>query len=164
MAEHGVADDRIKQELASHRFFRSLPEELRDRLAGCGEFVSFDKETEILTEGAPANSFFAIRSGRVAIGVHTPNRGLVTIETLHSGDIAGWSWLFPPYRCHLDAVALEPVEAIELHAQCIRSYVDEDPKAGLLLVNAIAAVMEERLESARMRLVDLYGGDDESTR
>ena len=155
---------RINDLLVGHRFFQPLPDELRERLAGCSELVTFKAGENLLTEGAQANSFFAIRSGRVAVGVHTPNRGLAVIETLHPGDIVGWSWLFQLHRWRFDAVALEPVRAVELHAACIRSYLDSDPRAGYELVCAIAAVMHERIESARFRLIDLYGDSNESRR
>ena len=29
------------------------------------------------------------------------------IETLEAGEVVGWSWLFPPYRWHFDARALD---------------------------------------------------------
>ena len=154
----------VADELAAHRFFARLPDDLRTRLADCANNVAFAAEQRLLSEGAPAGSFFAIRSGRVAVGIRTPNRGLAVIETLHAGDLLGWSWLFPPYRWHFDAVALEPVRAVELHAPCIRSYVEEHPRAGYDLVRGIAEVMEERLESARLRLLDLYGSADEPQR
>lgn len=151
---------RIADAMADHRFFQPLEPEMRERLAECAEYVKYDKGARILTEGDPANSFFAIQGGRVAVGVHTPHRGLAIIETLQTGDVLGWSWLLPPYRWNFDAVALAPVRAIEFHAQCIRPYLDENPKAAYALVTGIAGVMEERLQSARMRLIDLYGDDD----
>lgn len=154
----------VADELAGHRFFARLPEDLRTRLADCANNVVFAAEQRLLAEGAPASSFFAIRSGRVAVGIRTPNRGLAVIETLHAGDILGWSWLFAPYRWHFEAVAVEPVRAVELHAECIRRYVEEHPRAGWDLVRGIAEDMEERLESARLRLIDLYGGGDEPVR
>lgn len=154
----------VADELAAHRFFTALPVELRARLADCANNVVFVAGQQLLREGTPADSFFAIRSGRVAVGMRTPNCGLALIETLHAGDILGWSWLLPPYRWHFDAVAIEPVRAIELHAACIREYLDGRPQAGFDLVRGIAAVMEERLESARMRLLDLYGSGDDPPR
>ena len=153
---------RVSDELAEHRFFVRLGDDLRARLADCTNNVVYAADQELLREGAVANSFFAIRSGRVAVGIRKPNQGLVVIETLHAGDLLGWSWLFPPHRWHFDAVAIEPVRAIELHAECIRSYIGAHPAAGFELVRGIAEVMEERLESARLRLLDLYGSDDES--
>lgn len=101
-----------------------------------------------------------LSAGRVSVGVHVPSKGLVSLETLHRGDIMGWSWVLPPYRWHFDAVALEQVRAIELHADCILPYLEEDPAAGFRVMSSVARIMEERLDSARMRLLDLFGGSD----
>ncbi len=147
----------IEGELAKHRFFRELPADLRARLANCSNNVVFEAGATITTEGQAAKSFFAIRSGRVNIGIHVPHKGLVVVETLQSGDILGWSWVLPPYRWHFDAVAIEHVRAIELHADCMLAYLDENPESGYRLLRQVASIMEERLDSARMRLLDLYG-------
>lgn len=150
----------LAEELAAHRFFEVFPDELRNRLAGCANNVVFAAGETLCTEGTPAKSFYAIRSGRVNVGVHVPNKGLVTLETLQTGDIMGWSWVLPPYRWHFDAVAAEPVRAIELHSDCLLPYLDENPAAGYRLISEVAKIMEERLESARIRLLDLFGRDD----
>ncbi len=150
----------IAEELEHQRFFRELSPDMRGRLSGCAERVQFDKDVPILTEGGPADSFFVILGGRVAVGVHTPERGLAVIETLQAGDVLGWSWLFKPYRWNFDAVSIRPVRAIEFNAPCIRSYLEANPKAAFELVTGIAGVMEDRLQSARMRLIDLYGSHE----
>ena len=146
--------------LAEHRFFQQLPDEIRTRLADCANNVVFGAGETLCTEGTPARSFFAVRAGRVSVGVHVPSKGLVSLETVQSGDILGWSWVLPPYTWHFDAVALEPVRAVELHADCILPYLDENPAAGYRLMRAVALIMEDRLRSARLRLLDLYGRDD----
>lgn len=150
----------ISDELDRHRFFADLPGDLRAQLAGCGRNVVFNTGDRLITEGAAAELFYAIRSGRVAVGVRRANGKLALIETLHAGDLLGWSWLLPPYRWRFDAVAMEPVRAIELHADCVRGYLADHPQAGYDVALAVAGVMEERLESARLRLLDLYGSGD----
>ena len=147
----------MADELAEHRFFERLPEELRRRLAECAENVVFEAGATLCTEGTPATSFFALRSGRVSVGVHVPGKGLVGLETLQSGDILGWSWILPPHLWHFDAVALERVRAVQLHSACILPYLETDPTAGFRLMTAVALIMEERLDSARIRLLDLFG-------
>ena len=154
----------ISEELEHQRFFRELSRDMRERLSACAERVHFDKDVPILTEGGPADNFFVILGGRVAVGVHTPERGLAVIETLQAGDVLGWSWLFKPYRWNFDAVSIRPVRAIEFNARCIRPYLEKNPKAAIELVTGIAGVMEDRLQSARMRLIDLYGSHDDVAR
>ncbi|MGO8875352.1 MAG: cyclic nucleotide-binding domain-containing protein [Acidimicrobiales bacterium] len=147
----------IADELAEHRFFERFPEELRRRLAECANNVVFESGATLCTEGTDAKSFFALRAGRVSVGVHVPNKGLVSLETLQTGDIVGWSWVIPPHKWHFDAVALEHVRAVELHADCLLPYLEENPAAGYRLMTEVALIMEERLESARLRLLDLFG-------
>ena len=117
----------MAEELAGHRFFELFPDDLRVRLAQCANNVVFDAGATLCTEGTSAKSFFAIRSGRVNVGVHVPSKGLVSLETLQTGDILGWSWVVPPYVWHFDAVAVEQVRAVELHADCLLPYLEENP-------------------------------------
>lgn len=145
------------KELASHPFFAGLNPEVMARLAQCAEPVEFPADRVILTEGEPANSMYAITGGRVAVGVRTPHQGLQVIDTVQRGDVLGWSWMFEPYRWTFDAVALKPVHAIEIRVDCVRPYLAEDPRAAYDLLQQVAAVMAERLHSARLRLVDMFG-------
>ena len=71
----------------------------------------------------PADEFYLIRHGRVALELSAPGRGAVTVRDPRAGDILGLSWLIPPYRWTYDARALEPVRAIALRrrAACAAS-------------------------------------------
>ena len=148
-------------ELEQHPFFETMPLDVVERVARCSARVDLSEGARVLTQGEPANSFLAVQHGRIAVGVHVPDRGFVTIETVQRGEVLGWSWLFPPHRWSFDAVVTAPAQAIRVNAACIRPYLEEDPAAGFAFVTRIARVMEDRLHSARMRLMDLYGGHDD---
>ena len=147
--------------LSRHPFFTGLKPEHLALIAGCGQNVHVKAGTYLLREGEAADRFFAIRGGSVAVETYVPSRGPVTLQTLGEGEILGWSWLIKPYRWTYEAVATEPVRAIEFHADCIRPYLDEEPAAGYELVTRIAGVMAERLQSAGLRLIDIYGVHDD---
>lgn len=151
----------VRDELAAHRFFRGLPTSLIDELAGWASPIEFTTDELLIRTGATADRMLVLLSGRVAVGIHVPQRGLSIIETLHSGDVLGWSWLFPPHRWTFDAICTKPGRAIEIDALPVRKLVTDNPGAALPLVLAVAGVMNERLHSARARLLNLYGGDDE---
>ena len=150
----------LAAQLRQHRFFATLPGEMVERMAGCTEPRDYPAGHELMTAGRQADTMFAVKHGRLAVGVHAPGKGLVTLETVQAGEIVGWSWLFPPYRTTFDVVSVTPVSGLLLHAACIRPYLDEDPVAGLELMRNVGAVMEDRLESAGIRLLDLYGTGD----
>ena len=56
-----------------------------------------------------------------------PQRGAMTIETIHDGDLLGWSWLVPPYRTAFDARALGTIHAIAFDGACLRGKLAADP-------------------------------------
>src|SRR3954451_13956109 len=93
---------------------RSLPAGHRETMAGCARLRTYDPGAPLLAEGEPADEFFLIRRGMVAIETDVPGRGAVPLETLGDGDLVGWSWLVPPYRSAFTARAVEPAHVIAL--------------------------------------------------
>ena len=140
--------------------FTGLDPAFAQRLAGCAVNEGFRAGELIVREGDAANTFWVLRHGRVALQLHTPNRGALTVETLDAGEVLGWSWLFPPYRWHFDARALDDVRAIAVDGACLRGKCDADPAFGDSLMRRFSQVMMERLQATRVRLLDLYGRPD----
>ena len=134
------------------------PEELA-LLAGCASNVHFDVGEVLFREGDPADTFYLVRHGSVALELFVPARGSVVIETLEAGEVVGWSWLFPPYRWHFDARALSDLRATGFDGACLRGKCEADPALGYDLMSRFAQVLIERLQWTRLRLLDLYGHD-----
>lgn len=143
--------------LASHPFLHDLPEAWLERLSYQGKRSVHHAGTRLFREGNPADRFWLIREGRVSLEFTVPGRGEVVIEQIGPGTVLGWSWLLSPYRWHFSAVAVEQVLAIELDARGVRRLCEEDPALGYELTRRFAAILVDRLQAARMRLVDLYG-------
>lgn len=129
----------------------------RETIGGCGSNRVFAAGEHILREGDAADTFYVIRRGAVAIETFVPREGAVTIETLHDGDLLGWSWLVPPYRTTFDARALTETHAIAFDGACLRGKLDADPALGYVLLRLFTAVIVERLQGTRLRLLDVYG-------
>lgn len=147
----------IRDLLSAEPHFRDLDTEYLDLMAGCGTNVHFDAGTMIFREGEPADTFYALRTGKVALEVNVPERGALVIETLGPGELLGWSWLFPPYRWHFDARAIDGTSAVALDGACLRGKCDDDPRLGYLLMQRFAQVSQERLQATRLQLLDVYG-------
>jgi len=143
--------------IAEHKFFQGLPPADLEFLAGCARNVHFETGQRLLTEGQPADEFFVIRSGRVVLGYHDPDRGDLVVDTLDGGDVVGWSWLFEPHRWHFDADAAEPVSAVAFDATCLRAKCDSDMRLCYELTQRFARLVVERLEATRLRMLDVYG-------
>src|SRR5262249_27720368 len=136
-----------------------MPAEYRSLIAGCGRNVHFNGGQFIAKTDDPANQFFAIRHGRVSIELHGPGRGPLILQTLEDGEIFGWSWLFPPYRWTFDARAVDDVRAILFDGECLRGKCERDPAMGFDFMKRFAQTFMQRLQAARLQLLDLYGSD-----
>ena len=137
--------------------FAGLAPEQLSLIAGCGSNVRFAEGEVLFREGDPADAFYVVRHGSVALETFVPARGAITIETLEAGEVVGWSWLFAPYRWHFDARALSLVRATAFDGACLRGKCADDPRLGYELMSRFAQVLIERLQWTRLRLLDVYG-------
>jgi CRP-like cAMP-binding protein len=152
-----MAEKNIDGLVAEHPFFKQMPASYQTLIAGCGKNVRFDSGQLLAKTGDPANSFFAIRHGRVSVELHSAERGPLILQTLEAGDIIGWSWLFPPYLWKFDVRAVEPVRAISFDGACLRDKCERDRAMGYEFMKRFAEVFMQRLEAARLQLLDVYG-------
>ncbi|WP_067461241.1 cyclic nucleotide-binding domain-containing protein [Actinomadura macra] len=149
--------DRVSiDDLTRERFFHGMPERHLARLVSAGRAVEAPAGHRFFEENGTAESFWLIRSGRVALDLHVPGRGPVVVETLGASSILGWSWLFSPHRWRFGAIATRPVEAIRFDAPLVRTLGAADPALGYDLALRFGAVMLDRLEATRIRVLDLY--------
>ena len=87
----------------------------------------------------PANEFFLIRHGKVALEIVAPGRAPIVFATLGEGEIVGASWLVPPYRWMFDARAVELTRAIGIDAACLRGKCEADHRSRLRDDEALSA-------------------------
>lgn len=146
----------LERLLAESRFFKGLNKEYLELLTGCASNVRFDAGEYILREGEVANACYLIRQGRVAVEVLAPKRGSIIIQTLGEGEVLGWSWLVRPYQWQFDARAVEMTRAIALNGECLRKKSEEDCCLGYELLKRFSELMVERLQAARLQLVNVY--------
>lgn len=145
----------IAEVLAGEPFTSGLSAEHLALLAGCARNVAL-VPGPLHREGEPADAFYLLRGGSVALEVHAP-AGALVVETLHAGDALGWSWLFPPHRWSFDVRVLEPARAIAFDGACLRGKCERDHELGYQLMKRVAQVFTGRLAATRLQLLDLYG-------
>jgi CRP-like cAMP-binding protein len=143
--------------LADVPAFDGMPAQYLGLIAGCASNRVFADGEYLAREGEPANAFYVIRAGAVALEIDVPPRGALVIETLHETDLVGWSWLLPPFRNHMDVRASATTHAIAFDGACLRGKCDADPALGYDLLRRFTSVVVERLQATRLRLIDVYG-------
>lgn len=148
--------DDLRRLLSQQPVLAGLPPGDLAVLVGCATNMRLERGTYPFREGAPADTFYLLRSGVVAIEAHDPARGARTLQTLHAGDVLGWSWLIPPYRHPFDTHVLESARAVALDGSCLRGKCDDDPRLGYLLMQRFASIAVEHLHSTLLQLLDMY--------
>ncbi len=143
----------IGEVIRAHPFLQGMSPHQYQILSDCAMQSHFGANELIFREGDPANRFYLIQSGRVALESTTIDHGHLLIQVLGPGDVLGWSWLFPPYFWHFDARTLEPTDAIFLYGTPLRDECESDHDLGYELMKRMAQVMMRRLQATRWQLL-----------
>lgn len=143
--------------LAEQPFFRDMKKEHLELLAGCAANVKYEAGEFIFRQNDEADQFFLLREGRIVIEISAIGLEPLGIQTLHAGEVFGWSWLFPPYRWTFDARAIEKTRALAMDGTCLRTKCADDHDLGYDLLQRFSGVVVDRLESTRIQLLDIYG-------
>lgn len=143
--------------LASHPFTSGLSPAHLHLLQTCSGDRIYAPGDFLCREGEAADSFFLIWEGRVALEVHVVRHGGLRVETIHPGEVLGWSWMVAPHRWRLDARALEPVRAVVLDAPALRKHCDRDHELGFQVLKRLTQVVGHRLSRTRAQLVEMHG-------
>ena len=140
--------------LAAHPFLNGITEERLARLSTWARRSPFHAGARVFSEGGHADRFWLIRDGKIRLVAQVPGRGDVEIGMLGPDTVLGWSWLFPPYRWHFGAIAVEPTLTVELDGAGVRRLCDSDPALGYDLTQRFIRVVVERLQATRARLLN----------
>jgi CRP-like cAMP-binding protein len=146
----------LERIIANHPFFAGLDDGFTNLMVSCASNVRFKAGDYIFKEGDAANTFYLIREGRVAVEVFAPQHKPIIVATLGVGEILGWSWLLPPFQWKFHAHAAEDTRAIALDGKCLRTKCEQNHDLGYEVVKRFAQIIEQRLEAARLQLLDVY--------
>jgi CRP/FNR family transcriptional regulator, cyclic AMP receptor protein len=143
----------LRQILASHPLLRDLSPALLDKLNACAMKAAFAAGETIFREGDPANRFYLVLSGQVALSSSNADGREAVVQTIGPGDVLGWSWLFPPYYWNFDARTTAPVEAVFFYGTRLREECETNHDLGYELLKRMSTVVIHRLQAARRQLL-----------
>lgn len=148
--------DTVETLVKVHPFLAGLSEEFSDFFADCASLRRFASQQQIFHEGGEADHFYLILTGSVALDMFVPGHGMVTVQTLGSGDALGWSFFIPPHQWHYTATTRTPTDVISFSAAAIRAKAEENREFREELLSRVAKTLLRRLESSRAEIVNLY--------
>ena len=144
----------LETSIADHPFLKGMSADHLKILADSAMLAEFKDGEVIFREGDPANRFYLIEEGQVVLESRKQDRPPIRIQTIGAGDVLGWSWLFTPYYWNFEARALEPSRAIFFYGTRLRDKCEEEHGFGYELMKRMSAVMLQRLQATRKKLLD----------
>jgi CRP/FNR family transcriptional regulator, cyclic AMP receptor protein len=139
--------------IGAEPLLRGLPADQIALLTAATRRVNLPLHHRLFEEGGPADRFWIIDAGQVALDVLHPGVGRLTIAILGRGDVVGLSWLVPPYQWQFGAVCMQPVQAFEFDARAVRAACAEHPELGHAIAMRFMTIAIRRLQTTRTRLL-----------
>ena len=142
--------------LEEHPFFQGLDPQLVHAAARLARERRFDTGEMLVRDGDPAEWFFLIFQGKLALEVATPEKPHLTIQTIGPGEVLGWSWLVPPYLWRFDARALKPTRVLAIDGAAFRHTLATHPEHGYQFLVRLLPIIAQRLENTQIQLLDIH--------
>lgn len=146
----------IDDYLSTHPFFSELEKTNKKFLSNAAQSLKIEEGEVLFRQGGSADKFYLLQSGEISVQVPALMGPALEIQKIRPGQILGWSWLIPPYRWNFQALALEDSELLEFDGSIILAHCEEDPAFGYALLKLFAALMSERLDKARQKMMDQW--------
>lgn len=143
------------ERVTTHPFFRGMKRSHLAILAECATEANFKPDDILFRQGDPANEFYIIESGKIALEAHELADGTALVQHLKPGEVLGWSWLFSPFIYQFQARAIEPTEAIVLNGAHLLVATERDHEFGYEIMKRLAQVVIHRLQATRKQLLAL---------
>lgn len=146
----------IEEYLSAHEFFAGLDKDSLEFLSSSASERQVEKGDVLFKQGERADRFFLLLGGQVSVQVPALMGPVLEVQNLGKDQILGWSWLIQPYRWSFMARAMADSELLEFDGTAILARCEEDPKFGYELLKRFAALMSERLDAARQKMMDQW--------
>ena len=139
--------------IKNHPFFTGMLPKHVDLIVEGAKQAEYDADHIIFRKGEPANQFFLIESGMVALEADGPRKGSAPIQMVGDGELLGWSWLFPPFSWHFSARAVKSTQAIVLNGGHLLVLCEENHDLGFDVMRRIAQIVITRMEATSKKLL-----------
>jgi CRP-like cAMP-binding protein len=147
-------------------FFAGLNHGYVGTLAKLADEVSVESGHCFFGEGDELKKLYLVIEGAVAIVMGVPDRESaqplsdqltgklttkdITVSTVGTGGVFGWSALIPPYLSTASAKALTPCRTIALDCEKLRTVFEEDCNLAYLMTQKAAQIVRGRLRDMRI--------------
>ncbi|MEZ4380068.1 MAG: cyclic nucleotide-binding domain-containing protein [Nannocystaceae bacterium] len=138
----------------------ALGEAALAELAAIGRLVDHPAQAVLCAHGDAAEALQVLLSGRVSLTLEVPGRAAMTVAALSRGDVLGWSALSgwaATSTWTMTARVTKACRCLVLPGAALRELCERDHELGFHLMRYAFEVVAQRLEDARVQMLDMYG-------
>lgn len=132
--------------------FKNLNDEYMEVLRPLFEPFSCRAGSIVLQQGEPADYLYLILKGTVEVSFKPYDGIPITISRVKRGDWFGWSAVVGSEKYTSSAIASEDLETIRIHGDELRKLCMEQPEAGKVILERLAANVSFRWKDAHKKV------------
>jgi CRP/FNR family transcriptional regulator, cyclic AMP receptor protein len=152
-----MSQSSLVEMLQANPWFGSLSREHFETFIGLSTERRWPAGHVIFREGERDDRLYLVLEGRVALEIHVPARGRVTILTIGPDEIFGWSAAVPGVQTRTaSARAVQATYGIACDAAALRAACERDHDLGYHVYRRLTNVIAGRLTATRLQLLDIY--------
>jgi CRP-like cAMP-binding protein len=160
--------------LKRYPFFASLTNGQLKSLADSGEIFEVEAGYQFFQSGDELGTFYLVNGGRVAINIEVTDRSVnqplsnqltnnlinkeVTVSTLGTGEVFGWSALVPPYTSTASAKAIRSGRIVAFDCTKLRPIFKEDCQFAYLMLLKASQIIRQRMRDMRVESLAFIPG------
>ena len=115
-----------------------------EKIATLSRAREVDEGDIIYSVGDPARSVYVVGNGRLRFTLGGDGRPAAGGSIIRTGDILGWAALLADQPRRIATVAaLEPSSLLEIDGRMLLSVLEEDPRAGFLVMQRLARMITQ---------------------
>jgi CRP-like cAMP-binding protein len=151
-----MAENVSTQTLQEIDFLRGFAPDHLKQIADIAQLRNFKKHEVVFNEGQRADNLYLIVKGSVLLEVGGTEIGCKHILTISKGELFGWSSQTEDPRYAAKAIAVEPLEVVQIDGARMRKICDSDPKFGYQFLHRTMLALSKRLVATWKQLADVY--------
>ena len=136
------------EELRQFKIFQYLNDTELQNIAEIAKKVEFGADTRIFEEKSIASDLFLVLKGKVVIRKKSDSGpGQMTIDTVGTGEMFGWSSITEPHNFTAAAHTEEECELLAINSDVLRDLFKKNNHIGYRVMSEIASVISSRFRS-----------------
>ena len=111
----------------------------------------------VFSQGTPAEKLYILLDGKVSLGIKAKGEVDITAYSVNiKGEAFGLSSLIKPYRNNVSATCNKRTRVLSIRGEVLRKLMRQNSKMGIEIMEKIAEIYFNRLNSTRAMITNLF--------